>query len=537
MFFRPIFAIMCWSLEVLKVFWYFNNFILARDISLFMPKETLKKIAIEATVKTRPPIVVVMGHVDHGKTTLLDYIRKANIAAREAGGITQATAAYEIVHSDRKITFIDTPGHEAFTAMRSRGAQVADLAILVVAADEGVKPQTKEAIQIILDAKTPFVVAINKVDKTGGNLDKARNDLMAAGVLLEGYGGQVSYCAVSAKTGEGVSDLLDLILLAADVEELTYDASAPASGFVLEAKRDPKRGIEATVIVKNGTLSRGDAVKTRTASGKVKILENFLGKTVSELEPSAPAIIIGFEKIPQVGEEFAVGELSAAARSMTGSGAPGAASGTVAKTTNQIAKSKPNTLNLVLKAGDAGSLEALSVVLRGIDQKGGKEINIVEEGVGDITDGDIRHAIATKAAIIGFKNRVEKGAKVLADAQSVTVITSEIVYDLSTAVEEFFSGKRGPAGAGELEVLAVFNQEKPQKQLVGGRVTGGTFHGKTSFDIVRGHVGSTAIGNGKVLGLREKKSEIFQADMGKEIGVLLDSQTTIQVGDKLLIRK
>jgi translation initiation factor IF-2 len=413
--------------------------------------------------------------------------------------------------------------------MRSRGAQVADLAILVVAADEGVKPQTKEAIKIIEEAKTPFIVAINKVDKTGGNVDKARNDLMAAGVLLEGYGGQVSYCAVSAKTGEGIDGLLDLILLAADVEDLTYDARAPASGFILEAKRDPKRGIEAAVIVKNGALSRGDIVRTRTASGKVKILENFLGKTVSELEPSAPAIIIGFEKIPRVGEEFAVGELTST------QGATSASA--IAKTVNQIAKSKPNTLNLILKAGDAGSLEALSVVLRGIDQKGGKEINIVEEGVGDITDGDIRHAIATKATIIGFKNRVEKGAKVLADAQTVTVITSEIVYDLATAVEEYFSGARGPAAAGELEVLALFNQEKPQKQLVGGRVTNGTFHPKTSFDIVRGVVGSMPVGNGKVLGLREKKSEIFQAEKGKEIGVLLDSQTIVQVGDKLVIRK
>ncbi|HUC31236.1 MAG TPA: hypothetical protein VMR99_00910, partial [Candidatus Paceibacterota bacterium] len=204
---------------------------------------------------------------------------------------------------------------------------------------------------------------------------------------------------------------------------------------------------------------------------------------------------------------------------------------------NQLAKSKPNTLNLILKAGDAGSLEALSVVLRGIDQKGGKEINIVEEGVGDISDGDIRHAIATKATVIGFKNRVEKGAKVLADAQTVTVITSEIVYDLATAVEEYFSGARGPAAAGELEVLALFNQEKPQKQLVGGRVVNGTFRGKVLFDIVRGHVGSAPVGNGKVLGLREKKSEIFQAEQGKEIGVLIDSQTLVQVGDKLLIRK
>lgn len=503
-----------------------------------MAKETLKHTSIKTAVQARPPIVVVMGHVDHGKTTLLDYIRKAAVAAREAGGITQATAAYEILHmpagsaggESRKITFIDTPGHEAFTAMRSRGANIADLAILVVAADEGVKPQTKEAIKIIEDSKTPFIVAINKVDKTGGNLDKARNDLMAAGVLLEGFGGQVSYQAVSAKTGEGIDELLDLILLSADLEELIYNADAPASGYVLEAKRDPKRGIEATVIIKNGTLNRGDAIKTHSASGKVKILEDFLGKTVSCLQPSAPALIIGFEKIPKVGEEFAVGELREAAP-VKAVVAPGA------KTVGQLAQSKPNTLNLMLKAGDAGSLEALSVVLRGIDQKGGKEINIVEESVGDITDGDIRHAMATNATIIGFKNKIEKGAKNLSDAQGVTVITSEIVYDLSDAVEEFFAGGRGPAALGELEVLAVFNQEKLNKQLVGGRVTNGTFRPKTSFDLVRGHVGSTPVGNGKIIGLRENKSEIFTAEKGKEIGVLLDSQTLVQVGDKLTIRK
>ena len=263
---------------------------------------------------------------------------------------------------------------------------------------------------------------------------------------------------------------------------------------------------------------------------KSKILEDFLGKTVSQLTPSAPALIIGLEKIPKVGEEFAVGDaqLSDVAKTVA---APGA------KSVGQLAKSKPNTLNLMLKAGDAGSLEALSVVLRGIDQQGGKEINIVEESVGDITDGDIRHAMATNATIIGFKNRIEKGAKNLSDAQGVTVIVSEIVYDLSDAVEEFFAGGRGPAAAGELEVLAVFNQEKMNKQLVGGKVLNGTFRPKTGFDVVRGHVGSTPVGNGKITGLREKKSEIFQAEKGKEIGVLVDSQTLIQIGDKLMIRK
>ena len=349
----------------------------------------------------------------------------------------------------------------------------------------------------------------------------------------------MSYHGISAKTGEGVNELLDLVLLSADLEELTYDPSVPAAGYVLEAKRDPKRGIEATVIIKNGTLHRGDAIRTATVGGKVKILENFLGKTVQELEPSAPALIIGFDEIPKVGEAFTIGEATGeiGARGAVGSRGGQSQQGQNHMAASHLAKSKPNTLNLMLKASDAGSLEALSSVLRGIDQKGGKEINIIEEGVGDITDGDIRHAMATKAAVIGFKNRVAGGAKVLADAQSVTVITSEIVYDLATAVEDFFTGKRGPAASGELEVLALFNQEKLPKQLVGGRVTNGVFHERGAFDIVRGPLGTTPLGNGKILGLREKKAEITQAEKGKEIGVYVEASVKIEIGDRLVIRK
>ncbi|MGC9599053.1 MAG: translation initiation factor IF-2 [Minisyncoccia bacterium] len=533
-----------------------------------MASETATK-----NLKSRPPIVVVVGHVDHGKTTLLDYIRKTNVAAREAGGITQAVGAYEIVHAPagakegnapgggapsgvlRKITFIDTPGHEAFMAMRARGAQTADMAILVVAADEGVKPQTKESIKILEDAKTPFIVAFNKIDKVqGGNFEKAKTDLMNAGVMLEGYGGQISYHGVSAKTGEGVGELLDLVLLASDMEDLTYDPKAPASGYVLEARRDPQRGIEASVIVKNGTLHRGDPVATHTASGKVKMLEDFAGKSAASLEPSAPAVIIGFEELPKVGEEFAVGGPKEAASS---------AQRAVAAT--QIAKSKPNTLNLILKASDAGSLEALSAVLKSVDKQGGKEVNVVEESVGAVTDGDVRRAQATNATIIGFKNKVEKGARNLADAQSVMIITSEVVYDLVKAVEDFLAGKLGPAAAGELEVLAVFNQDKLDKQLLGGRVVNGIFREKASFEILRRgtaevapgkgadekgapvegapeggasrDVPKAAVGTGRVLNLREKKSEITQAEKGKEIGVLANSQVLIKTGDMLVIHK
>ncbi|HVO29083.1 MAG TPA: translation initiation factor IF-2, partial [Candidatus Paceibacterota bacterium] len=464
--------------------------------------KTSQPVKAGSVREPRPPVVVVVGHVDHGKTTLLDHIRKATVAAREAGGITQAVGAYEIEHNGRRITFIDTPGHEAFSAMRSRGAEVADLAILVVAADEGVKPQTREAIKILENAKTPFVVALNKIDKAGASgVEKAKASLAEAGVLLEGYGGQVSWHGISAKTGEGVDGLLDLILLAADVEELTCDPGAAGSGFILEVRRDPRRGVEVSAIVKDGTLRRGDAIATATAAGKVKILENFAGKAAGELAPSAPALIIGFESLPNVGEAFTVGAFR---------GAPAAIAG---RQISPMAPKNANTLNLILKASDAGSLEALAVVLRGVDQKAGKEVFLVDQSVGDVNDGDVRLASATGSTIIGFKNRVEKGARNLADAQFVEVITSNIVYDLAKAVEEYLTGARGPAAVGELEVLALFNQDKLDKQLIGGRVANGTFRAKATCEIVREE--QESLGAGRILELREKKSEIAAAEKGR----------------------
>ena len=481
-------------------------------------------------LKSRPPVVVVMGHVDHGKTTLLDFIRKANVAAREAGGITQAVGAYEIKHNDRKITFIDTPGHEVFTKMRSRGAEVADLAVLVVAADEGVKPQTKEAIDLLLQAKTPFIVAINKIDRTVGDLTKARNDLAQAGVYLEGFGGQVSYHGISAKTGEGVAELLDLIILSADLENLTYDPAAPASGYVLEVRHDSRRGTEASVILKNGTLKRGQPVYTPSATGKVKILENFLGTVVTELEPSAPALILGFEKLPKVGELFSTEPLAGGS---VGKAAP------FVKKTVIAAKSEKSALNLILKASDAGSLEALSVIIKAL-AKADKVLAVIDESVGDVTDGDVNSAISTNAHIIAFKVKVQKGAKNLSEAHGVSIVNSEIIYELVKAVEDFFVSLSRPPSFGELEVLAVFNQTRLSEQLVGGKVLVGTFRGKASFDIIRIAEGGSEgkmEGSGKIITLREKKTNIEQAAAGKEIGLVVNSQLLIKVGDKLIIRK
>ena len=373
------------------------------------------------TKQVRPPIVVVVGHVDHGKTSLLDYIRKTNVAGKEVGGITQSVGAYEIEHGDRKITFIDTPGHEAFSKMRARGAHIADVGILVVAADEGVKPQTKEALKALQDSKTPFVVALTKIDKPAADIDRIKNELMVSGVLLEGYGGNVSFQGVSSKTGEGIGELLDLILLASEMEDLSYDPAANASGIVLEAQLDNKRGNTVTIILKNGVLRRGDLIATETAKGKVKILENFLGESVSELAPSSPAVIIGFESLPAVGEEFKSGKLSD--KEMAA----------VKKSGKKFVALKVNdeqTVRVLLKADVSGSLEALHDLLKKIPLAGNQTLEIIAQSVGEISDNDVKDALAMKAIIIGFRVYPSRAAENLARVHNIKILTNEIIYKL-----------------------------------------------------------------------------------------------------------
>lgn len=478
----------------------------------------------------RPPIVVVMGHVDHGKTTLLDYIRKTNVAGREAGGITQTIGAYEIHHNGKKITFIDTPGHEAFSKMRERGARAADLAILVVAADDGVQLQTKDAFNHIQKAGVPFVVAINKIDKPGADVEKVKQQLTEAGIFLEGYGGNISWQAISAKTGKGVNELLDLILLAAELENLTYDENGRPSGIILTARTDSRRGNIVTAIVENGAVRVGQMIATATAMGKIKSLENFLGEKIKELRPSAPAVIYGFETLPQVGEEF-----------FAGSGKVGLIAEEItrrivkdrAKILRAGPKDKDKEVKLILRADESGSLEALENIVEKLSNE--SPFIIVAADVGDIYEKEVKLAAGAEAIIVGFKVKIDKAAENLALGQNVQIITSDIIYDLEKILKEKFIKAPSFNGEGELEVLAVFGQRKGNRQIIGGRVSRGEIRKGDSFEI-RKKEEDLPTGRGRILNLQSQKKDVSWVGTGQEVGLLVESDILIVVGDTLIFQ-
>ncbi len=505
----------------------------------------------------RPPIVVVMGHVDHGKTTLLDYIRikcaKAApihrdeprpVAGREAGGITQSIGAYEIIHNPsadsgqaKKITFIDTPGHEAFSKMRARGAHVADMAILIVAADDGVQPQTKESIKILEETKTPFIVAINKIDKPNADIERVKNDLMQNGVFLEGAGGNISWQKISAKHGEGINELLDLILLASEIENFTYNPDINASGIIIEAKLDSKRGITAIGIVKNGILKVGDGIATSSACGKIKILENFLGEKAEKLEPSAPFLILGFDGLPQIGEEFIGGNIKLLLKEKRIVVKPKAE-------IKPVSKNGVPSLNIILKADVSGSLEALAEIIKNLKQET-VTIKIIDKSVGEITDGDIKLAASNNAIIIGFNAKANRAVENMAKVQEIKLITSKIIYELVNMIEKEMKDIEKPAPLGEVEILATFSQKdkKPagsearlprRRQLVGGKVISGLIKNNISVKIIRAE---EELGFGKITGLKSFKQEATQILAPNECGIMIESNIVINIGDKLVYMK
>lgn len=475
----------------------------------------------------RPPIVVVMGHVDHGKTSLLDYIRKSRVAEKEAGGITQSVGAYEIEKNGQKITFIDTPGHQAFTKMRERGAKVADLAILVVAADDGVQPQTKEAISILQESKTPFVVAINKIDKNNSDPEKTKTDLLSNGVYLEKYGGNTSWVAISAKTGEGVDELLDLIILMWQMELPKYDSSKNGKGIIIESKIDSGRGVVASVIIKDGSINVGDSITTDSANGKIKLLENFLGKRIESASPSSPVIVLGFSTLPAVGEEFECGkfEIQELEENLPKIKDP-------ASLANTNQDEEKNILKFIVKADVSGSLEALSQILSSIKLANDFKVKIMSQGVGDVTDGDMKLADTLQAQIICFNCKISKSAENLSRTQNTKIISSDIIYRIIEEVERQSKDVEAKEEFNILEVLAVFSQ-KGKKQVIGGKIIEGFLTLNQRFEIERG---GQVVGAGRITNMQKNKSDCKKIEDG-ECGLMVESESSILVGDKIVTRK
>lgn len=471
----------------------------------------------------RPPIIVVVGHVDHGKTTLLDAIRKADIAAGEAGGITQSIGAYEIIHGGEKMTFIDTPGHAAFMGMRSRGAKIADIAIVVVAADDGVLEQTKEAIRIVTETETPFIVAITKCDRQA-NLEKAKNGLMQEGVLLEGYGGSVSYQAVSGKTGEGVPELLDLALLVADTLGLEYDSASPAKGFVIEAKKDPKKGIVVHAVVTDGTLTPGADIAADGIGCRVRSLEGAAGGRMDSCTASCPVAISGFKEMPPVGGEFLAG--GAIVRKEI-----------VREDRKRIVREAGITaMNVIIKAGSQGALEAVSQAIRAVVPREGSVVRILYEGVGEITDGDVQWFVASdseRGIVVGFGVDATKPAETMAKTNRIKIVKSAVIYDLTKALEDALGVVGRAEATGDLEVLAIFGV-KGTGRIVGGKVLSGELTVSAGVYIERE---GAVVGQGKIASLQTGKNAAAMVGAGNECGMVIESEAEIKVGDHLMIRE
>lgn len=483
----------------------------------------------------RPPVIVVMGHVDHGKTKILDAIRKADVVSGESGGITQHIGAYQIHHHGRVLTFIDTPGHEAFTAMRSRGARVADVAILVIAADDGVRPQTLEAIKIIQDAKLPFVVAINKIDKDEANLDKVKQDLSSINLRPEDWGGDVVCSPVSAKTGAGINDLLETVLLVADLEKelLMADCERLAIGTVIESHIDKGEGPVATMIVQSGTLRTGDCLGTRGAlCGKVRSLKDYKGENITEAGPGTPAKILGLKIAPEVGSILEVPEDSKNLSKDVKQHLRHQDKNFSVLSSNQGDDNNVKNINLIIKADMLGSLEALIESLAKLETAEIK-IKIVSKGLGIISESDVLKAEATDAQVFGFHVKPLPNVADLARDKKVAVKTHEVIYHLIEDIQEQIKDLQVKEAVkklvGKLEVLKIFRKES-HNMILGGRVTEGHLVPTEIVIVVRG---GEAIATGKVMRLECSRQISEKVAAGQECGINFEGKAVIEPGDIL----
>lgn len=491
-----------------------------------------------ASLEERPPVVTVMGHVDHGKTTLLDSIRKTRVTAQEAGGITQHIGAYQVKYNDKKITFLDTPGHEAFTTMRARGAQVTDIAIIVVAADDGVMPQTREAIAHAQAAKVPIIVAINKMDKPEANPEKIKQELSELNLIPEEWGGDTIFVPISALKNEGLDELMEMILLVAEMEELKANPHARASGTVIEAKLDKGRGPVATVLVQRGTLNVGDPIVVGNTYGKVRAMVNDQGKRIKSATPSTPVEITGLNDVPQAGDAFKVFEDEKKAR-MIGeqramrqreSELNASAKVSLDDLFQQIQEGDIKEINVIIKADVQGTAEVLKASLEKIEVEGVR-VKIIHAGVGAITESDVVLASASNAIIIGFNVRPEPTAKSMAEQEKVDIRLHRVIYKVMEEIESAMKGLLDPVYEekviGTVEVRQIFKGSKV------GTIAGSyVMDGKVTRDsLVRVIRDGIVIHEGKIDELKRFKDDVKEVAAGYECGITIQNYNDIKEGD------
>ncbi|HEY4479601.1 MAG TPA: translation initiation factor IF-2 [Candidatus Paceibacterota bacterium] len=495
-----------------------------------MTKSDTKKLV------ERPPIIAVMGHIDHGKSTLLDYIRKTNTTLKEAGGITQHVAAYEVKHqkdgTEKRITFLDTPGHEAFVKIRERGADVADIAILVVSAEEGVKAQTLEALKCIKVSKTPYIVAINKIDSGKSDIERTKQNLAEHEIYIEGYGGDVPWVPCSGKTGEGIDALLDMVLLVAEIEELKADPEARAEGVVIEAHLDTKKGTSATLIIKNGTLRKGESIVAGSAFSPVRGMENYAGEQIEEASFSSPIKLIGFNVLPETGSIFHAFKNRKEAEQ-------------AAQENVRSPKIKPTTkrsgnevddlvyIPVVIKADASGTLEAIFHEIKKIEHEKVK-VKVLDSGIGAISEGDIKTSLADEGTkVIGFNTKIDSLAKGAAERSGVEIAVFSIIYKLTEWLEAIIKLKIPKITVHEItgraKILKVFGKTK-DKQIVGGRVETGLISSSGEIKLYRR---DQEIGRGRIRELQQQKKRTSEVKKDTEFGALIESKIEIAEGDRI----
>jgi translation initiation factor IF-2 len=494
-----------------------------------------------AKLQPRAPVVTIMGHVDHGKTTLLDAIRQTNVAAGETGGITQHIGAYQVEKDGKRITFLDTPGHEAFTEMRARGAQVTDVVIIVVAADDGVMPTTREAIDHARAAGVPLIVAINKIDAPGANPDRVKQELADIGVQVEEYGGDVVSVEVSAKRKQHIDELLEMILLVTELLDLRANPDRLALGTVVEARLDAKKGPLATILVRAGTLRSGDTLVAGSAYGKIRAMYNDHGKPVRSALPSTPVEVLGLTDVPKPGDAVQVFTDERFARALAAerqrearaeSLQPSRRMG-LADLSNLIQSGQIKELNIVLKADVGGSLEAVRSALLALSTETVK-VNVLRADAGAVTDADIQLAAASNALVIGFNVRLDPAARRSADSAGVDIRFYDIIYKLTEDIELALKGLVEPefreVETGRAEVLQIFPASKTEK-AAGSRVIDGTIHRSDNVRVLRSE---RVIWEGKIASLRRGRDDAREVSQGMECGVLLDHYNEVEVGDVLV---